>query len=190
MIQHTTFLTVTLAVATLAAVAGAQPSRPSAQPVPPPPPAVPADPERTTASFGDWLLRCERAGDQRVCEVAQTLVLQGQQQPIAVIAIGRLQRGQPLTLTIQAPVSVTIANPMKVVSEEREPVNIDAVWRRCQPNGCFADVQLRDEALLRRLRTRNDPGRLEFRDAAGQDIRLPFSFRGLGPALDALGREQ
>ena len=36
---------------------------------------VPSTPERTTASFGDWVLRCEGAVPpaHRVCEVAQVI---------------------------------------------------------------------------------------------------------------------
>lgn len=187
MLQRATFVTVTLALATFAAVAGAQPTRPAAQPAPA---ATPSDPDRTTATFGDWLLRCERSTEgQRLCEVSQTLVLQGQSQPIAAIAFSRPARNQPLTLTVQVPVSVTLANPLKVIGEDRDTLTLDTGWRRCQPNGCFADLQLRDEPVLRRLRARTEPGRIEFRDAAAQDIRLPFSFRGLAAALDALARE-
>ncbi len=186
-------------VAVLAGVAFAQPARPQAQTVPPPPPAAPApapsqavptDPDRTTASFGDWLLRCERQADgQRVCDAAQTLVLQGQTQPIALIAFSRPTRGQPLLLTVQVPTSATFANPLRVTGEDREPLVIEVPWRRCVPAGCFADVQLRDEAAMRRLRARTEPGRIEFRDGANREIALPFSLRGLAPALDALVRD-
>src|SRR4051794_27922364 len=53
------------------------------------PPAVAPTPERTTASFGDWVLRCEAAVTpaQRVCEVAQVITLQGQTSPTAQVAL-------------------------------------------------------------------------------------------------------
>ena len=89
-----------LAALLLAASASAQ--TPPAKPATPPPaapaaatpaaPAVSTDPAQTTASYGDWVLRCVRTGDggtgPRVCEVVQTMVVQGQTQPVAQIAIG------------------------------------------------------------------------------------------------------
>ncbi len=157
-----------------------------------PPPAVSQTPERTTASFGDWTLRCERpstpVGAPRICEVAQAIQVQGQQGPIAQLAIGRVQKTDPLKLTIVLPNNVTLTSGPKIAAEEKDGQLVDSVWQRCVPGGCFADVALRDD-LLRRLRARSEPGRIEFRDASGQEIRLPFSNRGLAQALDALARE-
>ncbi|WP_271023478.1 hypothetical protein [Rhizobium sp. RCAM05973] len=55
---------------------------------------VSSEPNTTTASFGDWTLRCQRVGEAgkatRVCEVAQAMQVQGQTAPVAQIAIGRL----------------------------------------------------------------------------------------------------
>ena len=64
-------------------------------------------------------------------------------------------------------------------------------FRHCIPNGCFADVELREDALLRRLRTRpaDAAGRLEWRNAAGAETAIPVSFRGFGAAYDALAKE-
>jgi invasion protein IalB len=57
--------------------------------------------------------------------------------------------------------------------------------------GCFAEFELRDEAVLRRLRGRNpdQQGRLEFKEPSGQDIAIPVSFRGFTAALEALQKE-
>jgi invasion protein IalB len=46
-------------------------------------------PDTTTASYGDWVLRCSLQSGEKLCEVAQTLRLQGRQDPFAVIAVGR-----------------------------------------------------------------------------------------------------
>jgi invasion protein IalB len=49
------------------------------------PRAVENTPERTTASFGDWVLRCETVAEQakRVCEVALVMTVQGQTNSVA-----------------------------------------------------------------------------------------------------------
>ena len=208
-------LSAILALVLPAGTAIAQAQRPQAQPAPaqpaptqrtpaaqaqaaseaPPGPAAPApvsaDPDRTTASFGDWLLRCERVAEaERSCEVAQVIAVQGSQQPIAQIALGRIARTQPaLTLLVQVPVNVELGTPIRLIGDDREPLIIETSWRRCVPAGCFASVELREEVVVRRLRDRPEPMRIEFRDSTGRDLRLAFSVRGLGPALDALARE-
>jgi invasion protein IalB len=185
---------VTCAVALLASLAFPAAAQTPAPPAPAPSsaPAVSATPERTTASFGDWTLRCERpatpVGAQRVCEIAQSIQLQGQQGPIAQLAIGRLQKSDPLKLTIVLPTNVTLTSTAKFAAEDKEGQLVEGVWQRCIPGGCFVDAPLRDD-MLRRLRARTEPGRIEFRDASGQEIRLPFSTRGIAQALDALAKE-
>jgi invasion protein IalB len=123
-----------------------------------------------------------------VCEVAQSIQLQGQQGPIAQLAIGRVQRTDPLKLTLVLPPNVTLTAPAKFAAEEKDGQPVDAIWQRCLPGACFADAILKDD-MLKRLRARAEPGRIEFRDASGRDILLPVSLRGITQALDGLAKE-
>ena len=66
--------------------------------------------------------------------------------------------------------------------------HFDLAWRRCLPNGCFADIVVNAE-LLKILRSRTEPMQVVFKDAGERDATLPFSMRGLRPALDALAKE-
>ncbi|WP_407527947.1 invasion associated locus B family protein [Methylobacterium oryzisoli] len=174
------------------AQAHAQAAKPAAKPDTSPSPApVPAEPGLTTASFGDWLLRCQRTGEgekaERVCEVAQSLHVQGQPAPIAQIAIGRIGPA-PLRVTAVLPVTVSFPSAVQVLAGEKEAAPFDLAWRRCQQGGCLADAAL-SEDVLKRWRGSAEPGRIRFKDAAGREIALPLSMRGLGPALDALAKE-
>src|SRR5262249_6405145 len=73
------------------APAAQAPATPSA-----PLPAAPDNgPSSTTAVYGDWVVRCGQQAGTRICEVAQTIYVQGQQTPIALIAIGREKQGDP-----------------------------------------------------------------------------------------------
>ncbi len=197
MTRYAYVLVAAVAIGGFAGLAASQPARAPGQataPQPaisgPPAPSVSQDPDRTTAAFGDWLLRCERqASGLRECDVVQTLALQGQAQPIALIAVTRPVRGQPLQVSVQVPVSTNLTNVLRLTGDGRDALLVELPWQRCIPAGCFAETQLRDEAVLRRLRARTEPGRIEFRDGANQEIQWPFSVRGLGPALDALVRE-
>jgi hypothetical protein len=42
---------------------------------------------------------------------------------------------------------------------------------------------------MNRWRAQNEGGRLMFKNGAGQDVVVPISFKGLGPALDAFAKE-
>ena len=58
--------------------------------------SISSDPQLTTATFGDWVERCQRVNvsgeTQRVCEVSTTVTAAGQNQPLAELAIGRRRR--------------------------------------------------------------------------------------------------
>jgi hypothetical protein len=71
-----------ICIPTLAVGQTAKDTGKSAKPVSSVPVSV--NPERTTASFGDWVLRCESVGTpiKRVCEVAQAFTMQGHTAPI------------------------------------------------------------------------------------------------------------
>lgn len=168
---------------------------PAAQPASTAPAAspVPTEPSSTTASFGDWTLRCQRITDagktMRVCEVAQVLQAQGQQSPIAQIALGRVANGEPVRITAVMPVSVSFPSSVQIVMGDKEAKPVDLPWRRCLPTGCFADIAPGDD-VLKQWRKATEQGRILFKDAAGRDLALPLSSRGLDQALDALAKER
>ena len=151
----------------------------------PAPPLAP--PQVTTAHFGDWVLRCEsRAEAPRACEILQSLQDQ-RRQPVAQFAFGRVQRGQPMRLILLIPANITVAAPMLIQLPDRN-APIPVTLRACGPRGCVAEAEV-NAAHLARLRAREAQGRLEYRDALNAEVALPFSTRGFGAALDALGRE-
>jgi invasion protein IalB len=155
--------------------------------------SVDAEPNSTVASFGDWALRCQRLGDgaetQRVCEVAQQVRAQDQQNPVAELAIGRLKKADPLRLTVVLPVNVTFSNPPSLSADGKVPELLDLGWRKCLPGGCIADAPMTDD-VLRRWKTQAGAGRITWTDAAGRDLAIGLSFRGLTQALDALSKER
>jgi invasion protein IalB len=163
-----------------------------AQLKPEPPRSVDAPPNSTLASFGDWALRCQRLGNgaeaQRVCEVAQQIRGQDQQNPVAELAIGRLKKADSLRLTIVLPVNVTFSSPLSFSADGKVLEPLDLGWRKCLPGGCIADALLKDD-VLRRWKTQTSAGRITWTDAAGHDLAIGLSFRGLTQALDALSKE-
>jgi invasion protein IalB len=159
---------------------------------PPPAAAVAATPSRTTASFGDWTLRCDRLADatppRRMCELGLVVQNAGDQNVLAQAAVGRPASGEPLRFTVVLPANITVAATPKLIIDGKETGSLDFTWVRCLPGGCIATAIVSDD-LLRKLKASPTPGHIEYHDAAGREIKLPISLRGFGEAFDALGKE-
>ena len=180
--------TALLGAGTLAA--GAQTAAPAKPNATGPSIAQGALPDRTTASFGDWTLRCERRKEPtpaKLCELTQAIQRAGDAGPLAQVAIGRLASSDPLKLTVVLPLNVALANAPKIAPEIKDLGPLQTSWQRCVPAGCLASINL-PEDTVRKLRT-GEAGKLDYRDAADREVSLPFSLRGLPEALDALARE-
>jgi invasion protein IalB len=175
-----------LATAQLPAFAG---PTPVAKPEPPRP--IDAEPTSSSANFGDWALRCQRLGDvterANVCEVAQQIRAQDQQNPVAELAVGRLKEADPLRLTIVLPVNVTFSNPPTFSADDKMLAPLKLDWQKCLPGGCIADAILKDD-LLGHWKTQTSTGRITWTDASGRDLAIGVSSRGLVQALDALSK--
>lgn len=147
-------------------------------------------PQRTTATYGDWTLRCEQQDGpppRKVCEMVQTATAQGQANPVAQIAIGRGNKTEAFKVVIQLPINVWIPTGVHLVHDAKGP-GVTASFKRCLPVGCFADFDLTDD-LLKKLRAQTAPGRYEFKDAAQRVVAIPLSFKGFSVAYDALAKE-
>jgi invasion protein IalB len=150
-----------------------------------------AEPSSTSASYGDWIMRCQRLGDgtdaERVCEAAQLIRAQDQQNPVAEVAIGRLKKTDPPHLTIVLPVNIAFSTPPSLSLNGKDVDGLNFVWLKCLPGGCYANAVLTD-AVLRRWKDETDARRITWNDGSGRESAIALSFNGLGQALDALNR--
>src|SRR3984893_6083064 len=121
-----------LALGSQAVAQGTKPAAPTSVGKPEPPRPVDAEPNSTLANFGDWALRCQRLGNgaetQRVCEVAQQIRAQDQQNLVAELAIGRLKKGDPLRMTVFLPVNVSFSSPPSFSADGKAPELLDLGW--------------------------------------------------------------
>jgi invasion protein IalB len=169
---------------------------PSPIPVPAPAAATEAAADMTTATFADWELRCRATPSSdparpggRSCELVQSVFVQGQSTPFAQLAFGRIDQKDPLLFTVVVPSDVAFGTVMKLSVAEGDKFPIDIPWVRCRPGGCFATVTM-NETIIKRLQSRNEPGRIVYVTGGGRDFILPISFRGLARAFEALAREK
>ena len=169
---------------------GAEKAKPAPEPAPKKDAEpVSSDPQLTTATFGDWVERCQRvaaAGEARkVCEVALTITATGQNAPLAELALGRARKADPIRLTVVLPVNVGFPSAPRLTLDGGEALEL--VWRQCVPAGCFAEAGLSGEQLsaLREAKA----AKIESKAAGGQAFNFAASLRGLPQALDAMARE-
>jgi invasion protein IalB len=162
-----------------------------AQTAPKPPAPVGTEPQSTSASYGDWTVRCDRIADGdktvKICEAVGVIRNQNQN-AVAQAIVSRASKAEPLKLTAQAPNNVLIPSVVKFTPGGKDAKPWELGLRRATPIGVFADLALSDAQLLA-LHGPAEAGALEFTDAAGRAVSLPLSLRGLPQALDALARE-
>jgi invasion protein IalB len=155
-------------------------------------PAQSETPQRTTATYGDWVVQCEAKDQephQKVCEMAQVFQAQVQSKtiPFTRIALGRPAKGQTLKVAVQVPVNVSFSAKVRIQVSDADP-GIAAPFTRCAPGGCFAEFEIMDD-VLKKLRAASGPGKISFVDAGGHDISVPLSFNGFNQAIDGLLKE-
>lgn len=142
--------------------------------------------QRTSATYDDWTVRCEIRDQAKTCELAQTIQLQGQANPIAQIAIGRVNKTDPVKVVVQVPINVWLPTGAKLASDDKD-AGVAMTYKRCVAGTCFADADVKDETI-KKWRALTENGKLVFKDASQQDIAIPVSFKGLGQAFDAMAK--
>jgi invasion protein IalB len=142
-------------------------------------------PQLTTATYNDWTVRCEIHDTTKTCEMEQTSQMQGQ--PVSQIAIGRPSKTAPLRIVFQVPINVWLPAGVTFMLDDRDP-GVSATFKRCVGNGCFADADL-PAAMVSKLRTQTQNGKLLFKDAAQRVVTIPVSFKGFEPAFEAMAKE-
>jgi invasion protein IalB len=157
-----------------------------------PQPSVGNGPQRTTATYEDWIVQCEtQAGTppRKVCEMAQLtqLQVQGRAQPFSRMIVPQPAKNAPGSLFVQVPVNVTFATKVKILASESDQ-GIEVPFTRCVPDGCFAEFPLAADSLAK-LRAASSGAKLSFADSTGQVVAIPLSFKGFAKGYDALLKE-
>jgi len=171
--------------------APARPTQPAQHPAPQAQQTAPAaadqNPQRTTASYGDWVVRCEMVPGpppQKNCEMDQLAQVQGQSQPISRVLVPLMPKGEPPKLFVQVPINVSFTAPLKITTDAKD-AGISTPFRRCIPAGCFAEFELKED-LQKKFRAASEPGKILYKNAGDQDVAIPVSFKGFAQAYEAL----
>ena len=183
-----------LAGAVLVALSSAATAQQPRLPAPPVPAKLAQNevPQRTTATYANWVLTCDtQAGPppQKTCEILQMVQAQaqGRTMPFSRIAVMRPVRGQPIKLVIQVPTNVTLSTNVRIQTADADP-GVAAPFARCAPTGCFVDFELKDD-VLKKFHAASGNGKITYADATGHEVVVPLSFSGFSQAFAALAKE-
>jgi len=179
-------------VAATPAVSAVPSGQPPVSQVPVVQPSASGAPQRTTATYDDWIVQCEtQAGSppRKLCEMTQLtqLQVQGKTQPFSRIIVPQPVKGMPSALVVQVPVNVAFGTKVKVQTGDSDP-GMESPFARCVPDGCFAEFSIGADGLTK-LRAASAGGKLSFADSTGRSIAIPLSFNGFGKGYDALVKE-
>jgi invasion protein IalB len=149
-------------------------------------------PQRTTATYANWVLTCDtQAGPplRKTCQILQMVQAQaqGRTTPFASIAIMHPVKGQPIKLLIQVPTNVTLSTNVRIQTADADP-GVATPFARCAPSGCFVDFELKDD-MVKKFRTASGNGKITYADVTGHEVVVPLSFSGFDQALEALAKE-
>jgi invasion protein IalB len=149
-------------------------------------------PQRTTASYDDWILQCyKRVGPppEKTCEIAQVvqMQLQGKNVPFSLVVIPRPINPKSTKMIVQLPVNVSLQGNVILQTDKADP-GIAVPFARCVASGCVAEFDLKEDAV-KKLRNAAGAGSITFKSSNEQDVAVPLSLKGLAPALDALAKE-
>ena len=142
-------------------------------------------PQHTTATYEDWTVRCDMTASVKTCDLVQSTQVQGQ--AVSQIAIARAGKTEPLRIVIQVPINVWLPAGVRLATDKEADL-VPATFKRCLGGGCFADAELKDDAV-KKMRSQTENGKLLFKDAAQKDVALPVSFKGFAVAFDTLNKQ-
>lgn len=180
--------------------------------------AEPVSPTSTTATFGDWIVRCrsvleteiDKANNEQasksikeVCEMVHAIRVAtrneqtGQTtapQLLAQIAIGKLPNSETFKVVYQLPSAVWLRDPIKVRFAEDVKVVGKAEGNYFQSVSyfrCQANACLADIDLTSAMIAAikaSKIAQLSFNDATRRTINIPISLNGFTGAFDALSK--
>lgn len=139
-------------------------------------------PVQTTATFGDWTVRCRKVSKKNdtLCEMIQVVPAKNKKGAIANLAVGRLPGDERIRLVIQLPIGVHL--PSDVAMKIGDEAIAQAKFQSCYSSFCLARAELDVTALKRMKGARSMT--VSFKDRAEQDASISVSLSGFTAAHD------
>ena len=144
--------------------------------------AAETQPSQTTATFGNWTVRCQPVSGTgtKACEMLQAISTTSG--TIANLAIGRLPGNQDLRLVVQLPIGVSLSETVDIEVPGADVTR--ATFEACFPNLCVAQATLSDDAL--EAFKASDALTIAFKDRTKKNVALKASLNGFSAAYGSM----
>lgn len=139
-------------------------------------------PSLTTATFGQWTVRCRPQQDEAsVCEMVQGVQAGNNAGTLANLALGRLPGDDALRMVIQLPIGINLSDGVAIAAGEGASAN--AVFETCYPNLCVAQATVTNE-LLDAFKG-GESLTVAFKDRAKRAVSFQVSLDGFSAAYES-----
>lgn len=137
-------------------------------------------PVQTTATYGDWTVRCRAlaAGTDQLCEMLQVVKAKGGQGALANIAVGRMPEDKTMRVVVQLPIAVHLPDAVQLKVGGKTLVTPQ--FESCFQTFCLARADLGPEATeaFRKAGAMS----IVFKDRARAEKAVPVSLMGFTAA--------
>jgi invasion protein IalB len=133
---------------------------------------------------GDWQIRCDTPPGAPTEQCALIQSVTAEDRPNVGLTVIVLKTADPTVrlMRVLAPLGVLLPNKLGLRIDSTDIGRVDFV--RCLPNGCVAEVVVKDD-LLNRLRTGQNATFIIFQTPE-EGIGIPVSLKGFGEGFDKL----
>jgi len=137
-------------------------------------------------TIGAWAVQCsEVSGQQKQCNLAQTLVDTRRRQPLASWVIGKNSEGV-LTSSITIPAGVDVSAGISIQIGDRQAFQVP--FKTCVRAGCVAQFTASSEVV--NAMAQYEKATVTMQTLQEKDINLPFSLTGFTRAYETYQGEQ
>ena len=157
-----------------------------------------ASPQRTTATYSDWLVQCrsykepgatadkkkKTSSGKTICEMVQTFTFRRSGRQLAKLAIGKLPGKSDIKAVVQTPLAVYLPDGVVMKAGEKgKEKSYRGKFVRCTKTSCFAEIDLKksDVDSIEKAKKAN----MVFTNSARRKLSLSVSLRGYGDAYRA-----
>ena len=157
-----------------------------------------ADPQRTTATYSDWLVQCrsykepgssadkkkKASAEKTICEMVQTFTFRRSGRQLAKLAIGQLPGKSDIKAVVQTPLAVYLPDGVVMKAGEKgKEKEYKGKFVRCTKTSCFAEIDLKktDVDAIEKAKK----AAMVFTNSARRKLSLSVSLRGYADAFKA-----
>ena len=143
-----------------------------------------AEPEQTTATYGEWTVRCVAREELPPCDMLQVAVEQASGRTVLRLSLAHLGEGGRIGVQAWVPLGVWVSAGVQIQADGQEVELAEFDFTRCEGSGCFIEGVVEESSLAPFKRGKE--GGLVVLDSTGAPRGVRLVFTGFTAALEAM----